>query len=62
MAKPGTYPHHRNCGLCGKPVRQHGDFLHARLWGAAVLFYWSCFIRAMRASDQRNAPGTEVMQ
>ena len=62
MAKPGTYPNHRNCGLCGKPVRQHSDFLRARLRGAAVLFHWFCFIRQMRASEQRNAHGTEVMR
>jgi hypothetical protein len=62
MAKPRTYPIHRNCGLCGKPVRQQSDFLRAQLLGAAVLFHWSCFIREMRAGDQRNAPGIEVMR
>ncbi len=62
MAKPTTYPNHRNCGLCGKPVRQHSDFLRVWLRGAAVLFHWSCFIREMRARDRRNAPGTEVMR
>jgi hypothetical protein len=43
-------------------VRQHSDFLRARLRGAAVLFHWFCFIRAMRAREQRNAHGTEVMR
>ncbi len=62
MAKPRTYPNHRNCGLCGKPVRQHSDFLRARLRGAVVLFHWSCFIREIRAGGQCNAPATEVMR
>jgi hypothetical protein len=62
MATPRTYPNHRVCGLCGKPVRQHGDFLRAQLRGTAVLFHWCCFIRQMRASDQRNAQSTEVMR
>jgi hypothetical protein len=56
MAKFGTYPNHRNCGLCGKSVQQHTDFLHARLRGAAVLFHWCCFLRQMRESLQQNPP------
>jgi hypothetical protein len=45
-----SIPNHCNCGRCGKPVRQDGNFLRAHLWGA-VLFHWSCFVGQMRDSD-----------
>jgi hypothetical protein len=37
----------RICARCHQPVKQHSDFLHARLRGAALLFHWACFIRQM---------------
>lgn len=55
MSKPRAYPDHCNCGRCGKPVRQDGNFLRTHLWSAVVLFHWSCFVRQMRESDQRTA-------
>lgn len=55
MARSGKYPNHRNCGRCGKPIRQGIDFLRAQLGGACVLFHWSCFIALMRESNQGNA-------
>jgi hypothetical protein len=55
MARSRAKLNQRNCGRCGKPVRQHSDFLRAHLWGAVLLFHWSCFLREMRESDQRNA-------
>jgi hypothetical protein len=60
MAKSRRYPNHRNCGLCGKSVRQHTDFLHAHLRGAAVLFHWCCFLRQMRETSQRHASKTHM--
>jgi hypothetical protein len=46
--------HHSNCGRCGKPVRQAGDYLRAQLQGACVLFHWRCFTALMRESNQRT--------
>jgi len=40
----------RICAHCHQPLKQHSDFLRARLRGAAVLFHWACFIRQMRES------------
>jgi hypothetical protein len=60
MAKSRTYPNHHNCGLCGKSVPQHSDFLHARLRGAAVLFHWCCFLRQLRENSQQNSSKTHM--
>ena len=54
MAKSKRYPNHRNCGRCGKPVRQSSDFLRARLRGVVVLFHWSCFVMQMRENEARQ--------
>ena len=51
MAK-SRYTNHRNCGRCGKPVRQGGDYLRLQLRSTVVLFHWYCFIGLMRESDQ----------
>ncbi len=51
MAQLRTYPNHRNCGRCGKPVRQDSDCLRAHLCGGVVLFHWGCFVRQMRESE-----------
>ena len=59
MAKATIYPNHRNCGRCGKLVRQGSDFLRAQLRGTRVLFHWACFIALMRENDQRNADANE---
>jgi hypothetical protein len=40
----------RTCARCHQPVKQHSDFLRARLRGTAVLFHWVRFIRQMRES------------
>jgi hypothetical protein len=51
----------RICARCHLPVKQHSDFLHARLRGAAVLFHWACFIRQMRESGiARGEPAEAV--
>jgi hypothetical protein len=62
MAKSSTYPNNRNCGLCGRSVPQHGDCLHARLRGAAVLFHWCCFLRQMRESSQQYPFKTHMQE
>jgi hypothetical protein len=59
MAKATISPNHRNCGRCGKLVRQGSDFLRAQLHGACVLFHWACFIALMQESNQRNADANE---
>jgi len=45
----------RACNRCGGPVKPGSDFLCAHLWGAVVLFHWSCFVRQMREHDRRSA-------
>jgi hypothetical protein len=50
MAKARVSANHRNCGRCGKLVRQGSDLLRAQLRGTCVLFHWGCFIALMRES------------
>jgi hypothetical protein len=52
MEKARMSANHRNCGRCGKPVRQGSDFLRAQLHGASVLFHWACFLALMRESKR----------
>ena len=50
MGKARMSANHRNCGRCGKLVRQGSDLLRAQLRGRCVLFHWACFIALMRES------------
>ena len=59
MTKATMYSNHRNCGRCGKLVRQGSDFLRAQLHGTCVLFHWACFIALMRENNQPNADAKE---